>query len=946
MYTRESSDSLHAACTHIDQSIITGLFGRKSTDNDASPKPKRSLKDRVLGRNAVVKWDAHAAYTNLTKHYAHATQHIFREVKNMRYGILFGDTKNQYFRENECRYAEDDTVTAFVVNLCPSGINKIVVFYKDQPTDVKEWILTTLQPDDYSNVQWIINPNDYFGSYMNNNQRPILDTSDGDTLDYTQSDLDVNHRQSASRGYSQNGSRGSSRGAADAYPDSPRENPYTPGVSIAPRAGPPNQHNEYIIHQEKSIVENANTHGAVVPSQSEGNDTLVASLEQAHKWNQKYWGVITLESVQYYMTVLDTSGKKKNIMAKVSTISTQYAQPTSGRHGINTDTWIDHRILPEDDYMYMIKPESYFAMHNKNKPEFVAARTTTPNTPGKKHDKVNKSSKQKSVKEPETDPGDIDKPPPDHPAPVNDDPAPVAADKADAHKTPPKPKASDGARDRLKAHVLAGGARTKPDAATPAPDTPAPAEPATAPPAAGKPAPDTPAAAVPAPDTPAADTHKASAPAPKQQTDRLAAIKAERDKKHAPPPAAAVHGDAKAHAPPAAAVHGDAKAHPPPAAAAHGDAKAHAPPAAAVAAADKPAPGAPAHADTHHASVPAPKHQQDRLAAIKAERDKKHALPPAAAVHGDAKAHAAHPQPHAHDTAHDSVHPPAAVPAPASKTNHHVAGTAHKPQDAKHDAHAPAAAAHPPAAAAYPPAAAAHPPAAAAHPPAATAKKHEPAAQPHAAAAHHPAATAKKHEPVAQPHAAAAHHPAGAAHTNTPAAAVAHPPAAHPKKPVDTVPHPSGVTMAKAKGKGVAVQKKTVDTTKKATNKTIDTAKKAAVNDKTVDTAKKAAVNNKTNGTAKKAAVNNKTKGTAKKAGVNNKTVGTADKAAVKNKTVDTAKKADSSKKAASSTLFKPTANSLKREKKITPKKPAQATWKQNMYQDHFSNTVAHIYDV
>ena len=113
--------------------------------------------------------------------------------------------------------------------------------------------------------------------------------------------------------------------------------------------------------------------------------------------------------------------------------------------------------------------------------------------------------------------------------------------------------------------------------------------------------------------------------------------------------------------------------------------------------------------------------------------------------------------------------------------------------------------------------------------------------------------------------------------------------------------------MAKAKGKGVAVTKKTVDATKKATNKTLDTAKKAAAN---------------------------------------NKTVGTADKAAVKNKTVDTAKKADSSKKAASSTLFKPTANSLKREKKITPKKPAQATWKQNMYQDHFSNTVAHIYDV
>jgi len=133
--------------------------------------------------------------------------------------------------------------------------------------------------------------------------------------------------------------------------------------------------------------------------------------------------------------------------------------------------------------------------------------------------------------------------------------------------------------------------------------------------------------------------------------------------------------------------------------------------------------------------------------------------------------------------------------------------------------------------------------------------------------------------------------------------------------------------MAKPRGKGVAVTKKTVDTTKKAgANKSIDTTKKAGATNKTVDTTKKASATNKTVDKTKKASATNKTLGTAKKAGVDDK---------------------NSFQKKFPSTLFKPTNNSLNRERKkhdVTP--TAKPKWKENMYQDHFSNTVAHIYDV
>jgi len=142
IYTRDDREALHAACTHIDQPIFTSLFDRSKKSEDIEitndpPKKKMTMIDRLLLRNPVVMWEADAIYTNLIKIYAHATQHIHDEKIDMRYGILFGDEKNQYFRGFACSYTKKNVVTAFVVNLCPSGIQKPVAVSIDKPTDLE-----------------------------------------------------------------------------------------------------------------------------------------------------------------------------------------------------------------------------------------------------------------------------------------------------------------------------------------------------------------------------------------------------------------------------------------------------------------------------------------------------------------------------------------------------------------------------------------------------------------------------------------------------------------------------------------------------------------------------------------------------------------------------------------------------------------------------------------
>ena len=99
------------------------------------------------------------------------------------------------------------------------------------------------------------------------------------------------------------------------------------------------------------------------------------------------------------MSVSDKAATRNKKTAKVSIISTDYAHPTSDRHGINTDTWINHPLMPKDDFLYMQEPEAYFAKHNQNKAVFVAPRTqATQNATVKKKNKGKKPSKQNSDK--------------------------------------------------------------------------------------------------------------------------------------------------------------------------------------------------------------------------------------------------------------------------------------------------------------------------------------------------------------------------------------------------------------------------------------------------------------------------------------------------------------------------------------------------------------------
>ena len=282
MYTRESSESLHAACTHIDQPMSTGIFGRtlisEPTPQNAPVTKKRTFLQIFLMRNPVVIWDANAEYENLTKTYEASNPDKLLEQRDLRYGILFGDPLIQYFQELTCIFSDRHVPLSFMVNLCPVGIDRKVAFAKSEPTNFKEWNSRNLEAEEILRVQWIINPTEYFAT-VQSPQLPILD-SEGNTLDYPQSPPDDQDAQNVTRRYSQNDSRDSSRD--ETYTDPPR-NPYTPGVHVAPRSGPQNQQNEYIIHERESIVNTQNTHVAVVPLQSQGNDNLVKSLEDAHQ---------------------------------------------------------------------------------------------------------------------------------------------------------------------------------------------------------------------------------------------------------------------------------------------------------------------------------------------------------------------------------------------------------------------------------------------------------------------------------------------------------------------------------------------------------------------------------------------------------------------------------------------------------------------------------------
>ena len=108
MYNRESSDSLHAACTHIGKPSFTSMFRSKSdSESETQNAPvtkKRSLYQKIRNRNAVVVWDVNADYANLTRTYEASNAHKLFEKRDLRYGILFADPLDpksfcQYFRE-------------------------------------------------------------------------------------------------------------------------------------------------------------------------------------------------------------------------------------------------------------------------------------------------------------------------------------------------------------------------------------------------------------------------------------------------------------------------------------------------------------------------------------------------------------------------------------------------------------------------------------------------------------------------------------------------------------------------------------------------------------------------------------------------------------------------------------------------------------------------------
>jgi len=216
MYTKGDDTALHAACTHIEDSLVPmdpyqtdgvlsmlrrspktpeqqakkeakpSVFTRlraatkSSTGKDGAPAdgkpPAKGLFSRVFGTKPKEQWDVNSKYSNLTKTYVLSHMYHFGEERTPRYGILFGSPKCQYFREVDIIFDKTNSYVSIICKVCPNDIKTRLIFHSNGlPTNYPEWQQTSLLPAQCTQIQWIKNPNEYF--FSKTSQQPIPDTT-------------------------------------------------------------------------------------------------------------------------------------------------------------------------------------------------------------------------------------------------------------------------------------------------------------------------------------------------------------------------------------------------------------------------------------------------------------------------------------------------------------------------------------------------------------------------------------------------------------------------------------------------------------------------------------------------------------------------------------------------------------------------------------------------
>jgi hypothetical protein len=153
---------------------------KSSTRKDGAPvdgkPPARGLFSRLFSAKPKEQWDVNSKYLNLTKTYGLAQMYHFGDERTPRYGILFGSPKCQYFREVDILCDKTNSYVLFICKVCPNDIQTKLTFHTNGlPTNYPEWQQTSLLPAQYTQIQWIENPTQYFNS--KSSQQPIRDTT-------------------------------------------------------------------------------------------------------------------------------------------------------------------------------------------------------------------------------------------------------------------------------------------------------------------------------------------------------------------------------------------------------------------------------------------------------------------------------------------------------------------------------------------------------------------------------------------------------------------------------------------------------------------------------------------------------------------------------------------------------------------------------------------------
>jgi len=154
---------------------------KSSTNKDGAPedaKPHaKGIFTKMFGAKPKGQWDVNSTYLNLTRVHVLARTYEHKEEATARYGILFRPNNVRYIKDNRTYFAVDQSYTQISCLLCPDTIDKKVAFHTNvKPTNIAEWTKRDLTSAEFTKVQWITLPNEYFRSVFDA-QKPILVTA-------------------------------------------------------------------------------------------------------------------------------------------------------------------------------------------------------------------------------------------------------------------------------------------------------------------------------------------------------------------------------------------------------------------------------------------------------------------------------------------------------------------------------------------------------------------------------------------------------------------------------------------------------------------------------------------------------------------------------------------------------------------------------------------------